>query len=258
LHEGSVLFLDQPSLEEAIRTVKDALRKERFLLVVGSCRVDYRGRASSTLGLGERVVVVKGDGSVLVHRAWDVQPVNWQPPGSVIQASLRNGRMVLRSIRLKPKETLEVEFERVYGLVVANLVDKAEFAMYASEKDMQRVVMANPELVEEGLKPIMKEKSVEPGFIDVYAIDRAGNIVVIELKRRSATGEDAMQLVRYVEDVKRRSGGRGVRGILAAPSASKKALLVLEKHGLEFKQLTPQKCAEMLREPASRRLTEYL
>lgn len=247
-----------PSSDDAARVVNDAIKKGFLLLLVGLCRVNYKGRASSALGWGERLVLIKRDGSILVHRSWDAQPVNWQPPGSVLQTSTRGRNLILRSVRIKPKESLEVEFERIISILAMDLVDDAEFEMYASEKDMQKAVIANPELIEEGLRPITKEKGVEPGFIDVYAMDREGNIVVIELKRRTATGDNALQLAKYVEEVKRRSGGRGVRGILAAPSASKKALLLLEKHGLEFKTLTPQKCAEFVKSSPSKRITDFL
>ncbi len=254
---NSKLFL-HPSLEESADVISEALRKKLLIVIAGSCKVEYKGRASSTLDWGERIVLVKGDGSVLVHRTWDVQPVNWQPPGSIIQSSIKGRHLQIRSVRLKPKESLEVSFSNVFALLVMDLMDKAEFAMYASEQDMQRAVMTNPELIEEGLKPIVKEKVVEPGFIDVYAIDKNGNIVVIELKRRTATSEDAFQLSRYVEEVRKRSSGCGVRGILVAPSASKKALLLLEKHGLEFKLLSPQKCAEVIKDSSFKRITEFI
>ncbi|MBS7246779.1 MAG: endonuclease NucS [Candidatus Jordarchaeales archaeon] len=246
-----------PSLDEAIRVVDEAMKKGFLLLLVGLCRVDYRGRASSSLDWGERLVIIKRDGSILVHRAWDAQPVNWQPSGSVLQPLIQGRSLTIRGVRLKPRESLEIEFEKVFSILTIDLIDEAEFAMHASEKDMQRAVMANPELIEEGLKPVIKEKEVEPGFIDVYAIDKEGNIVVVELKRRTATSEDVLQLLSYVGEVKKRSGGRGVRGILAAPSASRKALLLLEKHGLEFRTLTPQKCAEFVRASSSKRITDF-
>jgi len=254
LHKYKLLL--NPSLDETVHVVNEALKKGFLSLLVGLCRVNYKGRASSVLGWGERLVIIKRDGSVLVHRTWDFQPVNWQPPGSVLQASTRGRNLTIRSVRLKPRESLEIEFEKVFSVLVMDLVDEAEFTMYASEKDMQKAVMANPELVEEGLRPLVKEKEVEHGFIDVYAVDREGNIVIIELKRRIATSDDALQLSSYVEEVKKRSGGRGVRGILVAPSASKKALFLLEKHGLEFRTLNPQKCAELV-ESSSKRITDF-
>ena len=51
--------------------------KDNVLIVVGWCSVEYVGRARSTLGWGERIVVVKSDGSVLVHQRVGREPVNW-------------------------------------------------------------------------------------------------------------------------------------------------------------------------------------
>ena len=54
--------------------------KDNVLIVVGCCSVKYVGRARSMLGWGERIVIVKSDGSVLVHQRVGREPVNWQPP----------------------------------------------------------------------------------------------------------------------------------------------------------------------------------
>ncbi|MEM1657512.1 MAG: endonuclease NucS [Candidatus Jordarchaeales archaeon] len=255
MHKSKLIL--HPSLDEAVHMINYAIKKGSLLLLIGLCKVDYKGRASSSLDWGERLVIIKRDGSILVHRAWDAQPVNWQPSGSVLQSMSKKGNLVVKSVRMKPKELLEIEFKELYAVIALDLVDEAEFIMYASEEDMQKAVIANPGLIEEGLKPITKEKIVESGFVDVYAVDKEGNIVVIELKRKTATSEDVLQLSRYVEEVKKR-GTRCVRGILAAPSASKKALLLLEKHGLEFKVLSPQKCAEIVKESHSKKLTDFL
>jgi len=58
---GLQVLID-PSLDEAAEAVKDGLAKRRVLLIIGNCWVDYRGRASSKLEPGERIVIVKEDG----------------------------------------------------------------------------------------------------------------------------------------------------------------------------------------------------
>ncbi|MGH2670284.1 MAG: endonuclease NucS, partial [bacterium] len=35
----------------------------RLVQLVGTCTIDYRGRAASTLGSGERILMVKPDGA---------------------------------------------------------------------------------------------------------------------------------------------------------------------------------------------------
>jgi len=75
------LILERPSLDEAYEAVKNGIAQRRMLLIVGSCTVDYVGRASSKLSQGERLLIIKPDGSTLIHRPRDYAPVNWQPPG---------------------------------------------------------------------------------------------------------------------------------------------------------------------------------
>src|SRR5437879_8454452 len=74
--------------------------------MVASCSVEYSGRTGSHLGEGERLIIVKGDGCILVHRGRDYQPVNWQPSGCIIQAQAGNGTLVLKAVRPSPLESL--------------------------------------------------------------------------------------------------------------------------------------------------------
>lgn len=76
-------FLINPTVGEAESAVKEAIAQHKTLLVVGNCWVDYLGRARSTLEPGERILMIKGDGSLLVHRPVGYEPVNWQPPGCI-------------------------------------------------------------------------------------------------------------------------------------------------------------------------------
>ena len=59
--------------------------RDNVLIVVGCCSVEYSGRARSTLGWGARIVIIKPDGSVLVHQRAGREPVNWQPPGTRVR-----------------------------------------------------------------------------------------------------------------------------------------------------------------------------
>jgi len=245
-----------PSIEKAISLTKDAFSKRKGLLIIGNCWVDYRGRASSKLESGERIVVFKEDGSVLVHRPVGYEPVNWQPPGCVFYVSTTGDALYIRAVRRKPSESLKISFDRVYLVSVLNLVDEGQFALHASEEDMQRAVLMMPSLIEDGLKPISYEKKVEPGFVDVYCEDKAGRFVVIEIKRKTAGKQAALQLAKYVEAV-RGIVNKEVRGILAAPSQGKGVQRLLTTLGLEFKALDPKKCAITLIKPETKRLQEF-
>ncbi len=84
-----------PPMHEAVEILEKAFRARSFVLVIGNCRVDYEGRASSTLGWGERIAMVKQDGSVLVHRPVGYEPVNWQPPKCLVKVWLDNSGLVM-------------------------------------------------------------------------------------------------------------------------------------------------------------------
>jgi hypothetical protein len=113
-----------------------------------------------------------------------------------------------------------------------------------------------PELLEEGFKPITYEKKVEPGFVDVFGEDRDGNIVVVEIKRKTASKEAALQLSRYIAAVREKSSRR-VRGVLAAPGLGKDVQRMLLTLGLEFRHLDPKRCAETLVRTESKKLVDF-
>lgn len=251
-----VVTLLNPPLDKAAALVRNALSKRQGLLIVGKCSVDYHGRASSTLEAGERIVLLKEDGSVLIHRPVGYEPVNWQPPGCIFNVNTTGSSLHVRAVRRKPPESVRISFDRLYLVSALNLVDEGQFALHASEEDMQKAVLLMPSLVEDGLKPISYEKKVEPGFVDVYCEDKAGKFVVIEIKRKTASKDAALQLARYVEAV-RGIVNKEVRGVLAAPSLAKGVQRLLATLGLEFKALDPRKCAEVLSKPESRRLAEF-
>jgi len=251
-----VTALLNPSLNEAVSLVRDAFSKKQGVLVIGDCWVDYRGRASSRLERGERIAVFKEDGSVLVHRPVGYEAVNWQPPGCVFQVNVMGEGFQVRAVRRRPSESVRVSFDRVYLVSTLSLVDEGEFSLHASEEDMQRAILLMPSLIEEGLKPISYEKRVEPGFVDVYGEDKAGRFVVVEIKRKAAGRQAALQLAKYVEAV-RGIVNKEVRGVLASPSLGKGVQRLLSSLGLEFKAVDPRKCAEILSKSETKRLQEF-
>jgi len=245
-----------PSLEEAFNAIKEGIYKRRFIIVVGNCRVDYRGRANSKLDPGERLLILKPDGSALIHRPRDYSPVNWQPPGSLFRTSLSNGELLVRVYRRKDNEVLEAIFDRIMMFSVIDLKDAGEFSLYATEKDMQEAILFQPSLLEEGFRPISPERPVEPGFIDIMGVDREGVLTLVEIKRRRATKESVAQLKKYA-DVINLDKNRKIRMILVAPELAKGAQELLATLGYEFKAITPQLCSEVLKQKNSKTITHF-
>jgi RecB family endonuclease NucS len=251
-----VATLENPTVEKAAEFIKTAVSEHKAIILVGNCWVNYRGRASSKLEPGERIVMIKEDGSVLVHRPIGYEPVNWQPAGCIFQTRKKGETLQVRAIRRKPSESVNISFDCVFLVSAMRLIDKGEFSLHASESDMQRAILVDPSLLEEGFEPISYEKKVEPGFVDVYGVDRDGRLVVVELKRRTAGRDAALQLAKYINFVKTMAN-RELRGILAAPRLAKGVQTLLTSLGLEFKALEPKKCAEVLQRSESRKLEDF-
>lgn len=243
-------------LEEAAEKLREGIRSRSLIVLTGLMEVFYEGRASSSLGEGERLLLIKQDGSVLVHRPTGYEPVNWQPPGSLISVIVRDGVLVIEARRLSPEEILRVVVKKVYSIESHKLEDSAEFAMHATEEEMKRAILLEPSLIEEGFKPIEDERRAgRAGFVDIFGVDSSGNLVVVEIKRRNATSEDVRQLVSYVKEIEKELGRRP-RMILAAPGVQRSASRELAAYGVEFKCLSPKRCHEILKR--GRGLEEFL
>jgi len=230
--------------------------QRRTLVVAGNCHVHYSGRARSTLEPGERLLIIKEDGSLLVHRPVGYEPVNWQPAGSVFHVQTTEKSLEIHGIRQKPRESVRVTFDAIYMVSALSLADSGEFLLHATEDDMHRAILLKPELFEEGFKPISWEKKVEPGFVDIYGEDKNGKLVIIEVKRRTATKENVLQLAKYIEPIKSKIN-RELRAVLVAPGLGKDVQRVLVTMGLEFKELDPKKCAEVLKKPGNSKLETF-
>jgi len=118
--------------------------------------------------------------------------------------------------------------------------DYEELDLIGSEEDMANLIFyENPEVIEEGFKPIAKEKSISNGVIDILGRDKDGNMVVLELKRVRGSLGAVSQLKRYVDNLKEEN--EGLRGMLVAPSITDSAMKLLKEYGLEFREVHPPK-----------------
>jgi endonuclease len=245
-----------PTLKEAVVIIERAMAQRRTLIVAGNCHVHYLGRAKSTLEPGERLLIIKEDGSLLVHRPVGYEPVNWQPAGSVFHVQDKGNELEIHGIRQKPRESVRVSFQSVLMVSALSLSDSGDFLLNATEDDMHRAILLKPELLEEGFKPISWEKKVEPGFVDIYGEDKNGKLVIVEVKRKAASKEAVLQLAKYIEPIKAKVN-REVRAVLVAPSLAKDVRRMLSTLGLEFKALDPKVCAEVLQKSENAKLETF-
>jgi endonuclease len=232
--------LRDPTPEAALAFFQSELaglanRSGHLVQAVADCQIHYQGRARSLLNQGERLLLLKPDGTFLVHTAEKAKPVNWQPPGATFSAALSDGRLVLTSYRAKPEEIVKVTFHAIRMLAAVPLRDEAALDLLGTEDDLQRLLFERPELVEPGFRPRRRERDTDRGFYDLDGDDAKGRRLIVEVKRTAAGVKEAQQLWRYVDDLRR--GNAQVRGILVAPSVAEKARNLLRDHGLEWKEL---------------------
>lgn len=210
-------------------------REGRLIQAVGDCQVQYQGRARSLLNRGERLLLLKPDGTFLVHTAEKAKPVNWQPPGATFSAAMVDGHVVLTSYRPKPEEIVRVTFHAIRLLAAVPLQDREELNLLGSEDDLQRLLFEHPELVEPGFVPARRERDSSRGFYDLDGRDVQGKRLIVEVKRTTAGVKEAQQLWRYVEELRRNDPT--TRGLLIAPSVAPKARNLLRDQALEWREL---------------------
>lgn len=223
-------------------------------LILGECRVKFKGRAESFLDYGERLVLVKKDGSVLVHRGEGCDAVNWQPPGTKTSFLLGNGQLVLHAYRIKPPEKMRIRFRKIKLIAHSQLKDKAEIKLTGMESDYVDMVKSSPGVIEEGLRITGRERKTASGAIDLYGRDKNNTPVILEVKRGTAGIPAVYQLEAYVQDMKRKNKEAEVRGILCAPRVPPMVQNLLRERGLEYRAYS---CSFELSDDKQRTLMDY-
>lgn len=237
---SAVTTVTQPSIGQVETILVDGLDDGDLVTVVGRCTVQYDGRAASSLGPGDRLVVCKPDGTVMVHTDEGHKPVNWQPPGCEHTVSRSADGLTLTSTRTTPSEELVVTFESVVQVSAFDVTDEESLDLAGTEADLKSRVLDDPHLVEPGFTPLATERQTPAGPVDVYGEDRDGRTVVVELKRRRVGPDAVSQLGRYVDALRRElHADADVRGILVAPSVTDRARRMLGERGLEFSAVEP-------------------
>jgi len=230
-------FINEPSTEEAAQFIEQCINSGSVITVAGQCEVDYEGRTSSFLPSGDRLLIRKPDGSLLVHQDESQEPVNWQPPGASFSTQAKEHPtplLLLHSEQTSPTETIDIRMDKVYIVHSFKMKDSHEIDKVGTEEHIQQHIFKNPELVEEGLKKVEKEKQSEVGRIDIFARDENENPVIIEIKRRRGQPSHVDQLERYVNEYEQSEEENTIRGILLAPSATDTTKEMLDKKGFQL------------------------
>lgn len=230
---------DDPSVEKSEELIRTGLEFDNLITISGLCAVDYDGRASSFFGYCDCFVLIKPDGTLLIHQNEGRKPTNWQPPGCEFNVGSQNNELIVVATRDKKDERIELRCPEVYNVQSYDIDEPVEKEIFGTEDQMQTRIMDNPEIIENGFEAVESEHSIDVGAIDIFGYDKNGEPVIIELKRRRAGPEAADQLKRYMDNYGLELS-EDARGILVAPSFTQTTKDALAEGGLEYMTLEPE------------------
>lgn len=205
-------------------------------LIVARCQIDYAGRLSTHLPEAVRLIVVKADGSVLVHcDAGGYKPLNWMTPPTVIEEEGNPlKRMTVR--KRKGEERLEISISEVLSAQEHDMggpLEAAGLERDGVEADLQALLAAAPEWCGEGFRLVRREWPTDIGPVDLMCRDGDEGWVAVEVKR-VGTIDAVEQLVRYLERIRRDPALDGCRGVLVAQVVKPQARVLAEARRIDW------------------------
>jgi len=200
-------------------------------LIVARCSVEYSGRLSARLPEALRLVMLKADGSVLVHAdAGGYKPLNWMTPPTVVEEE--DGRIVVR--KLKGDDRLEIVLAEVLSDVTHAMdFDAANLEKDGVEAHLQELLADAPTWCGEGFRLVRREWPTDIGPVDLMCRDSEDGWVAVEIKR-IGTIEAVEQLSRYLERIRLDPAMADCRGVLAAQVVKPQARVLAEARGLDW------------------------
>jgi endonuclease len=197
-------------------------------LVVARCSVDYSGRLTAHLPMATRLLVVKADGSVLVHSdAGGYKPLMWMSP----PCSLREDEG-LWTVTNKAGEQLLITVEQVVSEAAADLGIDPGLVKDGVEAHLQVLLAEHCATLGEGFTLVRREYPTDIGPVDLLCKDANGQTVAVEIKRRGEI-DGVEQLARYLERLERDPLLRPVRGMFVAQEIKPQAKVLAADRGIE-------------------------
>ncbi|MFD1720461.1 endonuclease NucS [Amnibacterium endophyticum] len=208
-------------------------------LVVAECSVDYAGRLSAHLPPARRVLMLKADGSVLVHAdGGSYKPLNWMsPPCSLTEEEPDEDQAAagVRHVwRVRHAKTDDQLIIRIHDLVIDEDVELGVdpgLVKDGVEADLQRLLAEQIDLLGDGHSLVRREHMTAIGPVDILARDAGGAAVAVEIKRRGEI-DGVEQLTRYLELMNRDPHLAPVSGVFAAQEIKPQARTLAEDRGI--------------------------
>jgi endonuclease len=199
-------------------------------LIVARCEVTYTGRLTAHLPASTRLLMLKDDGSVLVHAdAGGYKPLNWMTPPTVFEQG--DDTIVVRKRAGRSEDRLEIKLLEVLSDVTHDMGEAAGLQKDGVERDLQFLLAEQPEQIEDGLRLVKREWPTEVGPVDLMCRDAEDGWVAVEIKR-IGTIDAVEQLSRYLDCIRVDPARTACRGILVAQSIKPQAVALAESRGI--------------------------
>ena len=200
-------------------------------LVLAKCSVDYAGRLTAHLPPATRLIMVKADGSVLVHAdGGSYKPLNWMsPPCSLVES--QTAEQVQWEITNRAGETLLITINEVLHDHSVDLGEDPGLIKDGVEAHLQELLAADLSPLGMDWALVRREYPTAIGPVDLLCRDDAGSAVAVEIKRRGEI-DGVEQLTRYLALLNRDPLLAPVSGVLAAQEIRPQARTLAEDRGL--------------------------
>jgi endonuclease len=208
-------------------------------LVIARCSVDYAGRLNAHLPLATRLLVHKGDGSLLVHSdGGSYKPLNWMSPPctlTVEEPDADNAAAgvaeVWRVSHAKTGDSLLVRLYEVLHDSSHELGVDPGLQKDGVEADLQRLLADQVGVIGDGLTLVRREFPTAIGPVDLLLRNPEGGTVAVEVKRRGDI-DGVEQLTRYLELLGRDPHLAPVTGVFAAQEIKPQARVLATDRGI--------------------------
>ncbi len=208
-------------------------------LVIARCSVDYTGRLNAHLPLATRLLVHKGDGSLLVHSdGGSYKPLNWMSPPCTLtlqapdDTDAEDGVVELWKVtHAKTGDALLVRIHEVLHDSSHELGVDPGLVKDGVEADLQRLLAEQVDVIGDGLTLVRREFPTAIGPVDLLLRDAAGGTIAVEVKRRGDI-DGVEQLTRYLELLGRDPHLAPVTGVFAAQEIKPQARVLAADRGI--------------------------
>ncbi len=189
-------------------------------------KITYDGRANSTLGPGNFLLIYKQDGSLAIHGGTLITPRNYMSPGCTINHI--NNCLIFE----RKKESIKVVVSKVFECFNPVNWCESDIIITRTESELVNKLVDNWfDYFGFNCDDVVREVECGVGKVDILGVGFDDVRHAVEVKRNRATITNCGQLRKYVEAF---SVDYTVVGYLAAPDISAKALQYLEDFGYKF------------------------